>query len=211
MKQKNFQTRQDHFPKNTKGVSKIYPQVFLLMKFLQTKPEVKIIKINYFDLYCTIIKVRDENEDIDNQYEDDDYINFNDFITPNHNISIKPREIILRWRSLRSYINHFKIFILCIKRRKMNSRNCDVCNIDVHRATYVKHLRSKKHLENIKQNEMIIPEWLFKEPIETKINKKYNPKSLKQIARDNIRLDDKQVNQELAKRCLILINSLIEI
>ena len=26
-----------------------------------------------------------------------------------------------------------------------------------------KHLRIKKHLENIKQNEMIIPEWLIKE------------------------------------------------
>ena len=82
------------------------------MKFLQTKPEVKIMKINYFDLYYTVNKVRDENEYIDNQYEDDDYINFNDFITPNHNISITPREIILRWRNLRSYINHFRLFIL---------------------------------------------------------------------------------------------------
>ena len=50
----------------------------------------------------------------------------------------------------------------------MNSRKCDVCNIDVHRACYVKHLRSKKHLENEKQNEMIIPEWLFKETFENK-------------------------------------------
>ena len=39
----------------------------------------------------------------------------------------------------------------------MNSRKCGVCNADVHRASYQKHLRSKKHLENIKQNEMIIP------------------------------------------------------
>ena len=46
---------------------------------------------------------------------------------------------------------------------------------------------------------MIIPEWLFLEPTETKINKIYNPKSLKQTARDNIRLDDKQSNKELAK------------
>ena len=53
----------------------------------------------------------------------------------------------------------------------MNSRKCDVCNIDVHRASYVKHLRSRKHLENEKQNDMIIPEWLFKEPIENKIEK----------------------------------------
>ena len=50
----------------------------------------------------------------------------------------------------------------------MNSSKCDVCNIDVHRASYVKHLRSRKHLENEKQNEMIIPELLFQEPIENK-------------------------------------------
>ena len=48
----------------------------------------------------------------------------------------------------------------------MNSRKCEVSDIDVHRASYIKHLRSKKHLENIKQNEMIIPDWFFQEPIE---------------------------------------------
>ena len=48
----------------------------------------------------------------------------------------------------------------------MNSRKCEICNIDLHRASMQKHLRSKIHLENIKQNEMIIPDWLFKEPIE---------------------------------------------
>ena len=53
---------------------------------------------NYHDLYYTVIKVRDENLDIDNQYENDesDYINFKDFIAPNHFIGIKPRETILR-------------------------------------------------------------------------------------------------------------------
>ena len=45
----------------------------------------------------------------------------------------------------------------------MNSRKCEICNVDVHRASYIKHLRSKKHLETIKQNKMIIPEWLFRE------------------------------------------------
>ena len=83
----------------------------------------------------------------------------------------------------------------------MNSRKCEICNVDVHRASYVKHLRSKKkHLEIIKQNEMIIPEWLFQEPIENKIKKIYNPKPLTQIARDNIKLDDKQLNKELARK-----------
>ena len=77
-----------------------------------------------------------------------------------------------------------------------------MCNIDVHRASYNKHLRSKKHLENIKHNEMIISEWLFKEPIEKKIEKIYNPLSLKKLARSNIKLDDKQLNKELAKKMI---------
>ena len=59
----------------------------------------------------------------------------------------------------------------------MNSRRCDISNFDVHRASYVKHLRSKTHLENMKQNEMIIPERLFQEPVENKIKEIYNPKS----------------------------------
>ena len=84
----------------------------------------------------------------------------------------------------------------------MNSRRCDICDVDVHRASYNKHLRSKKHIENIKQNEMIIPEWLFKEPVENKIEKICNPKSLKQLARNNIKLDDKQLNKELAKKMI---------
>ena len=51
----------------------------------------------------------------------------------------------------------------------MNSRNCEICNIDVHRASFAKHNKSNKHLENMKQDDMIIPEWLFREPIEKKI------------------------------------------
>ena len=51
---------------------------------------------------------------------------------------------------------------------------------------------------------MIIPEWLFQEPIENKIKKLYNPKSLKQLARDNIKLDDKHLNKELAEKMLNL-------
>ena len=84
----------------------------------------------------------------------------------------------------------------------MNSRKCENCNVDVHRASYMKHLRSKKHIENINQNEMIIPEWLFQEPVENNIRKIYNPKPLRQLARDKIRLDDRQLNSELAKRML---------
>ena len=84
----------------------------------------------------------------------------------------------------------------------MNSCKCEVCNVDVHRASYIKHLRSKKHIENMKKNETIIPEWLFQEAIENKINKLYNPKPLRQLARDNIRLDDKQLKKDSAKKML---------
>ena len=86
----------------------------------------------------------------------------------------------------------------------MNSRKCEICDVDVHRASYMKHLRSKKHLENMKQNEIVIPEWLFQEPVENKIIKIHNPRSLRQIdnTRDNIRLGDKQLNKELAKKAI---------
>ena len=83
-----------------------------------------------------------------------------------------------------------------------NRRICKDCNVNVHRASFAKHLGSEKHLENVEQNEMIIPEWFFKEeksPVKKKIHKEYNPKSLKQIAREKIKLDGK----ELAK---IMIN-----
>ena len=56
----------------------------------------------------------------------------------------------------------------------MNSRKCEFCNVDVHRASYLKHLRSKKHIKNMKPKKMMIPEWLFSEPVENKINKKNN-------------------------------------
>ena len=43
---------------------------------------------------------------------------------------------------------------------------------------------------------MILPEWFFKEektPIKIKINKIYNPKTLKQLAREKIKLHDKEL------------------
>ena len=86
-----------------------------------------------------------------------------------------------------------------------NSRTCEICNVNVHRASYVKHLRSKKHMENLEQNELIIPEWLFKQeqtPIKKKIQKVYNPKTLKQIARKNIKMNDRELDKEIAKKMI---------
>ena len=54
------------------------------------------MNINYYDFYYTVIKTRDENKNIDNQYEDDyhDYIDINNFIiTPNHYIGRKNNTI----------------------------------------------------------------------------------------------------------------------
>ena len=98
MKNKNFQTQEDPFAKNAQGISKTYHEVLLLMKILQTKTKVKNMIINYYDLYYTVIKTRKENINIDDQYENDenDYINFNDFITPNHYIGIKNNNEILK-------------------------------------------------------------------------------------------------------------------
>ena len=73
-----------------------------------------------------------------------------------------------------------------------NNRTREIYSVNVHRASMQQHLRSKKHLEKIKQNEINIPEWLFKEersPIRKKIQKVYIPKTLKQIAREKIELD----------------------
>ena len=52
---------------------------------------------------------------------------------------------------------------------------------------------------------MIIPEWLFKEertPIKKQMKKVYNPKTLKQIARQSIKMKDKELDKELAKKMI---------
>ena len=64
MKNKNFQTQhEDPFSKNTQGISKIYHEVLLLMKFLQTKSQVKNMSNIYYGLYFSVIKTRDGNKD----------------------------------------------------------------------------------------------------------------------------------------------------
>ena len=86
-----------------------------------------------------------------------------------------------------------------------NSRTCEVCNVIGHRASFVKHLRSKKHLKNIEKNELIIPDWLFKgeqSAIKKKMQKVYNPKTLQHLARQNIKMNDKELDKEIAKKTI---------
>ena len=78
-----------------------------------------------------------------------------------------------------------------------NKKYCEKCNIIIHRASFAKHLKSKKHLQDKKD--------ILIQPSTSKEDIKNNPKSLKELARDKIKLDDKELNKELSKKCLILI------
>ena len=100
---------EDSFARSVQSISKIYHEVLLILKVLQTKPQVRNMNINYYDLYYTVVKNRDEKEVVDDQYDDNenDYIFFDDII-PNHNISIKPRETKLKQRKIRSVLNDYE-------------------------------------------------------------------------------------------------------
>ena len=90
---RNFISEEDPFSKNALDIGKIYQEIFLLMKFLQTKPQVKNMNIKYYYLCYTVIKNRDHEEIVKDKYEDKEniYNNYEDFITANHYIGIKPR------------------------------------------------------------------------------------------------------------------------
>ena len=72
----NIRFDEDPFAKNAQSIIKIYHEVLKLMKFSQTKPQVKNMNIKYFDLYYTVAKNIDDKDIVDNQYE-------NDFDIPN--------------------------------------------------------------------------------------------------------------------------------
>ena len=48
-----------------------------------------------------------------------------------------------------------------------SSHRCDICIIDVRKASFAKLWRSKKHLEKKSKDDIIIPVWLFEEEQET--------------------------------------------
>ena len=84
----NIRFDEDPFARNGQAISRIYHEVLLLKKFLQTKPEVKNLNINYYDIYYTVIKNRKEKEIVANQNEND-IISLNDVIIPNHYVGTK--------------------------------------------------------------------------------------------------------------------------
>ena len=82
---------EDLFAKNAQSISKIYHEVLLLMKFLQTKPQVKNMDINYFGLYYTVIENRHDKQIFNDEYQnyENDFISLNDVIILNHYVGIK--------------------------------------------------------------------------------------------------------------------------
>ena len=56
MKYNKFQFEEDPFAVRDGSISEIYHEVKLLMKFSQTKPQVKIMNINFYNFYYTVIK-----------------------------------------------------------------------------------------------------------------------------------------------------------
>ena len=75
-----------------------------------------------------------------------------------------------------------------------NKKYCERCNIIIHRASYAKHLKSKKHLQD--QKDKLI------QPTTSKEEKINNPKSLKELARDKIKLSNRDLDKEIAKKML---------
>ena len=64
------------------------------MIFLQTKAQVKNMNIISYHLYYTVTKIRDGKEILKNN--ENDYINFDDFVTPNLFIGRKYSKEILK-------------------------------------------------------------------------------------------------------------------
>ena len=56
MTYKSLRLDKDPFGKNAQYISKLHHEVFLLLKLLQTKPQVKTMNNNSYDLYYSVLK-----------------------------------------------------------------------------------------------------------------------------------------------------------
>ena len=78
--------------------------------------------------------------------------------------------------------------------KKLNDpdkKYCEICDIYIHRASMSKDLKSKKHLNNEDQTN------IMNQPTTSNEDIRNNPKSLKELARDKIELDYKELNKEI--------------
>ena len=93
-----FQSEEDTFSRIAQGISKNCHEMLLSTKLLQTEPQVKNMNINYYDIYYTVVKNRDDKKIVVDKYEknETDFIKFNDIITPNHYMGRKIIKELLR-------------------------------------------------------------------------------------------------------------------
>ena len=102
----NIRIDEDPFAKIAHGITKIYHEVSILLKFLQTKPLVKNMNNNYGEVYYTVIKNRDEKEIVDYQYEND-YMKFYD-IVPYHYTGRQNNNDKLWYGNMRSVLHDYE-------------------------------------------------------------------------------------------------------
>ena len=68
------------------------------MKILQTQAQIKSMSVGFYDLCYTVLKNRDDKEIVTISYEifENDCVNFDDFITPNHCVEKKNHNEIIK-------------------------------------------------------------------------------------------------------------------
>ena len=93
-----FNLKRMFFIKSAPGITKNYHEVLLILKILQTKPQVKNMNIKYYDFYFTVNKNRDDNQIVSEEHENNekDHINYDDSSTPNSYIGRKSDDVMLR-------------------------------------------------------------------------------------------------------------------
>ena len=77
--------------------------------------------------------------------------------------------------------------------KQKDIRRCDYCKIDVHRASNAEHLRAKRLLKKLKQEDMFTPNWFFQESrgnINIIPRRTYNPEPFREIAIENVKIDN---------------------
>ena len=87
------------------------------------------------------------------------------------------------------------------KLNELDKKYCEICDIHINRASMSKHLKSKKRLNKLQNNNEDQTN-IMNQPTTSNEDIRNNPKSLKELARDKIKLDNKELNKEITKKML---------
>ena len=72
-------------------------------------------------------------------------------------------------------------------------KHCDVCNKQIHRSSFAKHLKSKLH----EANALLISPNLFEEPIRQRAQQARTVPTLRKLARAKVNLSNKEVGEHM--------------